>query len=96
MTQLDENKLHEFVDKMLGDLGGALSVPGVRLGVRLGLFDALKGEVLRLGREQGGRGASPSATSANGLWPRRPTAMSATTRRPRRSACRLNRPWSSW
>jgi len=41
MAQLDENKLHEFVGKMLGDLGGALSVPGVRLGVRLGLFDAL-------------------------------------------------------
>jgi hypothetical protein len=26
MAQLDENKLHEFVGKMLGDLGGAFSV----------------------------------------------------------------------
>ena len=41
MSQLDEGKLHEFVGKMLGDLGGAFSVPTVRLGLRLGLFDAL-------------------------------------------------------
>jgi len=41
MAQLDESKLHEFVGKMLGDLGGAFSVPTVRLGLRLGLFDAL-------------------------------------------------------
>ncbi|KFG90252.1 Methyltransferase type 12 [Sphingobium herbicidovorans NBRC 16415] len=38
---IDEVKLHLFVGKMLGDLGGAMSVPTVRLGVRLGLFDAL-------------------------------------------------------
>ncbi|WP_336967343.1 class I SAM-dependent methyltransferase [Sphingobium aromaticiconvertens] len=38
---IDEDKLHAFVGKMLGDLGGAMSVPTVRLGVRLGLFDAL-------------------------------------------------------
>jgi SAM-dependent methyltransferase len=41
MAQLDEGKLHEFVGKMLGDLGGAMSVPTVRIGFRLGLFDAL-------------------------------------------------------
>ena len=41
MAQLDEKKLHEFVGKMLGDLGGAFSVPTVRIGLRLGLFDAL-------------------------------------------------------
>src|ERR1700739_3238353 len=41
MAQLDEDKLHQFVGKMLGDLGGAFSVPTVRLGLRLGLFDAL-------------------------------------------------------
>lgn len=39
---LDEARLHEFVGKMLGDLGGAMSVPTVRLGFRLGLFDALQ------------------------------------------------------
>ena len=41
MVQLDENKLHAFVGKMLTDLGGAFSVPTVRLGLRLGLFRAL-------------------------------------------------------
>ena len=41
MAQLDEKKLHEFVGKMLVDLGGAFSVPTVRIGLRLGLFDAL-------------------------------------------------------
>ena len=41
MAQLDESKLNELVGKMLGDLGGAFSVPTVRIGLRLGLFDAL-------------------------------------------------------
>ena len=40
-TELDMDKLHAFVGKMLGDLGGAFSVPTVRIGIRLGLFDAL-------------------------------------------------------
>jgi len=40
-ASFDEAKLHAFVGKMLGDLGGAMSVPTVRLGFRLGLFDAL-------------------------------------------------------
>jgi len=40
-VQIDEAKLNDFVGKMLGDLGGAMSVPTVRLGHRLGLFDAL-------------------------------------------------------
>ena len=41
MTQFDENRLNALVGKMLGDLGGAFSVPTVRLGLRLGLFRAL-------------------------------------------------------
>jgi ubiquinone/menaquinone biosynthesis C-methylase UbiE len=41
MTQLDETKLQAVIGKMLADLGGAFSVPTVRLGFRLGLFDAL-------------------------------------------------------
>jgi 2-polyprenyl-3-methyl-5-hydroxy-6-metoxy-1,4-benzoquinol methylase len=40
-AELDMDKLHAFVGKMLGDLGGAFSVPTVRIGYRLGLFDAL-------------------------------------------------------
>jgi hypothetical protein len=39
MADIDENKLNELIGKMLGDLGGAFSVPTVRLGFRLGLFD---------------------------------------------------------
>ena len=41
MADLDENKMNDLVGKMLGDLGGAFSVPTVRLGFRLGLFEAL-------------------------------------------------------
>jgi ubiquinone/menaquinone biosynthesis C-methylase UbiE len=41
MSNVDNDKLHGLVGKMLGDLGGAYSVPTVRIGFRLGLFDAL-------------------------------------------------------
>ena len=41
MTQAMQEKLNAFVGKMLGDLGGAFSVPTTRIGFRLGLFDAL-------------------------------------------------------
>ena len=34
-TSIDEAKLHNFVGKMLNDLGGAISVPTVRVGFRL-------------------------------------------------------------
>jgi hypothetical protein len=38
---VNEAKLHQFIGRMLGDLGGALSVPLVRIGDRLGLYNAL-------------------------------------------------------
>ncbi len=41
MSDIDETALNAFVGKMLGDLGGAFSVPTVRIGQRLGLFAAL-------------------------------------------------------
>ncbi len=41
MPPIDEEKLHAFVGKMLGDLGGATSVPTVHIGLRLGLYQAL-------------------------------------------------------
>ena len=41
-TMVDETKLNAFVGKVLGDLGGALSVPMVRMGDKLGLYEALK------------------------------------------------------
>jgi hypothetical protein len=62
MTQLSEQKLHKFVGKMLGDLGGAFSVPTVRIGFRLGLFDAL--------HEGGATTAEALATRAGRLAPR--------------------------
>ena len=39
---VDESKLNAFIGKMLGDLGGAFSVPMVRMGDKLGLYKALK------------------------------------------------------
>ncbi len=41
MAELDGDVLNALVGKMLGDLGGAFSVPTVRIGFRLGLFAAL-------------------------------------------------------
>ena len=41
MNEVDGDKLNGLIGKMLGDLGGAFSVPTVRIGYRLGLFDAL-------------------------------------------------------
>jgi Methyltransferase domain len=40
-TMVDEARLHQFIGRMLGDLGGALSVSLVCLGDRLGLYKAL-------------------------------------------------------
>jgi hypothetical protein len=41
MSEVDHDKLNALVGKMLGDLGGAFSVPTVRIGYRVGLFEAL-------------------------------------------------------
>lgn len=38
---MDDTKLHAFIGRLLADLGGANSVPMVRLGDRLGLYKAL-------------------------------------------------------
>jgi hypothetical protein len=38
---VDEDKLNQLIGKMLGDLGGAFSVPMVRMGDKLGLYKAL-------------------------------------------------------
>src|SRR5258707_7508843 len=40
-SDIDNDKLGALVGKMLGDLGGAFSVPTARIGFRLGLFEAL-------------------------------------------------------
>jgi ubiquinone/menaquinone biosynthesis C-methylase UbiE len=62
MTQLNEKKLNEFIGKMLGDLGGAFSIPTTRIGFRLGLFDAL--------HKDGPLTVADLAAQAGGLAPR--------------------------
>lgn len=41
MRNVDETKLNDFVGRLLGDLGGAVSVPLVRIGDELGLYRTL-------------------------------------------------------
>lgn len=41
MVEANPDTLNLLVGKMLGDLGGAFSVPTVRIGLRLGLFESL-------------------------------------------------------
>jgi SAM-dependent methyltransferase len=41
---VDEAKLNAFIGRILGDLGGAFSVPMVRMGDKLGLYKALREE----------------------------------------------------
>lgn len=62
MTAPNETKLNELVGKMLSDLGGAFSVPTVRVGLRLGLFKALS--------EGGPMTSEALAKTAGGLTPR--------------------------
>jgi len=62
MAQLNETKFHALVGKMLGDLGGAFSVPTTRIGFRLGLFEALNAG--------GPATAADLAARAGGLAPR--------------------------
>ena len=38
---IDEKKLQQFLGKMIVDLGAAMSLPLVRIGVRLGLYKAM-------------------------------------------------------
>jgi SAM-dependent methyltransferase len=62
MADINEAQLHALVGKMLGDLGGAFSVPTTRIGLRLGLFDALN--------EGGPATAAQLASRAGGLTER--------------------------
>ena len=58
MTDIDNDRLNALVGKMLGDLGGAFSVPTARIGFRLGLFDAL---------HAGGPASAPELAKRTGL-----------------------------
>ena len=53
----DEQKLQQFLKKMLADFGAAMSVPLVRIGIRLGLYKTLD--------QAGPMTSAEFATSAN-------------------------------
>ena len=91
MTQLDENKLNAFIGKMLGDLGGAFSVPTTHRPA-LGLFDALSanGPQARLTSPRA-RVAWRRATFESGPWRNPPMAISILTPRATNSASPPNR-----
>ena len=84
MTQPNEKKLNEFIGKMLGDLGGAFSVPTTRIGFRLGLFDTL--------HKKGPATAADLAARAGGLAPRyvREWALAQAANGCRFQSCRSN------
>lgn len=51
MTEPNTDTLNLLIGKMLGDLGGAFSVPTVRIGIRLGLFRSLHNQGPATSRE---------------------------------------------
>lgn len=55
MTQANADTLNALVGKMLSDLGGAFSVPTVRIGFRLGLFQSLHSDGPATANELAGR-----------------------------------------
>ena len=55
MAEVNPDTLNSLVGKMLGDLGGAFSVPTVRIGFRLGLFRSLHSEGPATAPELAGR-----------------------------------------
>lgn len=82
MQTVDHDKLHALVGKMLGDLGGAFSVPTVRIGFNLGLFESLKTQgpatsqalARRLGLDERYVGEWALAQAANGYLTYDPSA----------------------
>ena len=63
---IDTERLNQFIGKMLGDLGGAASVPMVRIGDALGLYKALHNGGPRPPANWRLGPASTSATCASG------------------------------
>lgn len=55
MAEVNPDTLNLLVGKMLGDLGGAFSVPTVRIGLRLGLFHSLHADGPATAAELAGR-----------------------------------------
>ena len=79
MSDIDNDKVGALVGKMLGDLGGAFSVPTARIGFRLGLFDALhRHGAARISELAGRTGLAERVV--NGHSRRPPTATSLSMR----------------
>jgi len=92
---LDQGKLQQFVQKMLGDLGGATSIALVRIGHSLGLYKAMEGA----GPMTSAQFASKASIAERYAreWLSHQTAsgyISHTNPHTARSSCRLNRRWS--
>ena len=64
MEELDHDRLMALVGKLLGDLGGAYSVPTARIGFRLGLFDALADAPASAAEHRSSRWTRRAATCA--------------------------------
>ena len=95
VMMLDQGKLQQFVQKMLGDLGGATSIALVRIGHSLGLYKAMEGA----GPMTSAQFASKASIAERYAreWLSHQTAsgyISHTNPHTARSSCRLNRRWS--
>jgi len=72
---VDREKLKEFVNRAVADLGAGMSAALVLLGDRLGLYRAMAGAGPLTPASFPAGPARPSATSASGCSTRRPAAM---------------------
>ena len=85
---VDETKLNAFIGKMLGDLGGALGVPLVRMGDKLGLYKALNEQGPMTPAELAAKTNVAERYAREWLSHRAASRMSNTTPPPASSPCR--------
>ena len=78
---IDHDKLTEFLNKFVGDLGATMAAGNVLVGDRLGFYRALTGQPM-LPVSSPSTPAPPPGTSMNGSAARRPAATWNTTRGP--------------
>ena len=82
---VDDQKLHELVFKMVGEMGAAAVAPLVVLGDRLGLYRTLAADGPLSSDELARRTGTAGAMSVSGARPRPPRDTSSTTRPAARS-----------
>jgi hypothetical protein len=90
---LDEDKLHQFVGSMVGDLGATMNTALIRIGDKLGLYKAMAGAGPLTPAELAERTDTAERYVREWLAAQAPAATSSTT--PRRSATssRRSRRW---